>query len=307
MPELLAKTADGKTCVLKVEDGEVTLSHEQGIISKSLVKDAEFKLSQTTEARVETGVKPYTSSAKLTIRYMDGGDEAELSVYSRREEKAEELRALVEADTRRRREALEKVMREHGETREAELNRLQLDLELAEGLFRLVEGLHGGVDWVRVGETLDQVERVEAEREGLSSSSVVRLGLEGLRNLLAKRHPLELKVEAADSLETLYQGVQESSRHSPRWFDRRISYLLLSALYRAWDIQLGSVVDGAPWGFDEGLTQVLDEVDEALRREADGERARPSGFESVRHFIYESVEQLLGVELEADITTVDDL
>jgi len=175
MPELLAKTADGKTCVLKVEDGEATLSYEKGLIGKSLVKGTGFRLSQTTGVRVETGVKPYTSSAKLTIVYLQE-EERELSVFSRRAEKVEELRALVEADIRRRSEALDDMLREFKETREAQLNHLQLDLELAESLFVLLEGLHGRVDWGRVRETLDQVERIEAEREALSSAPVARLG-----------------------------------------------------------------------------------------------------------------------------------
>jgi hypothetical protein len=81
----------------------------------------------------------------------------------------------------------------------------------------------------------------------------------------------------------------------------------LSILYRAWDIQLGSVVSGAPWALDEGLTQVLDELAEALKHDAGVELAIPSGFESVRHLIYESVELLMDVELKADITGIDDI
>jgi hypothetical protein len=254
---------------------------------------------------VETGVKPYAGSSKLTISYLDEG-ERDLVVFSK-SESVEEIREIVEADIQRRREALSRVLREHQETREMELNRLQLDLELAENLFALLEGLHGVVDWRSTLEVLEGIERIEAERETLSGSTIVKAGFEGLRSMLVKRHPSELKNEAWDSLESLFYGVYEASKYSPRWFDRRINYLLLSAIFRAWDIRLNSVVSGGTWEIDEGLVYVLDEVIERLKLEIGVELVRPSTFDSVRHLIYEVVELLLDVETKVSIATVDDL
>ncbi|MFH2111613.1 MAG: hypothetical protein ABIJ47_10195 [Candidatus Bathyarchaeota archaeon] len=305
MPELLGKTADGKTCVLKVEDGEVTLSYEKGFMGKSLVKETGFRLSQTLGVRVETGVKPYTSSAKLTVGYLQEGKEMELSVFSRGAEKVEELRVLVDADIRRRREALDDVLKEFRETREAQLNHLQLDMELAESLFVLLEGLHGRVDWVRVRETLEQVERIEAERESLNSAPVARLGFEGLRNLLSRRHPEELKAEVADALDTLYRGVSAASRHSPRWFNRRVSYLVVEALYRAWDGRIVEVLGEGPWGGDDAFSQVVGELREVVLGETGVSLPEPQSFEGLRHTLYEAIDLLLGMELNLDITSLD--
>lgn len=303
MPELLGKTHDGRVCVLRVEDGKVTLSYEKGLIGKSLVKAEDVGLGQTLDAATEAGAKPYESSTKLTVRYLRDGEERELSVFTRSAEKAEELRALVMGDVQRRRQALERARAEHRGSREAHLNRLQLDLELAENLFMAAEALHGRVDWGRVNELAGQAARVEEERETLADP--VRFGLEGLRGHVAARHPEEAKAELWAILDTLYRGVHEYSRHSDRWFDRRLLILLLGALYRSWDIRLGSLLGGGAWEVDDGLARVLDETLDLLRRDAGVELGRPTGFESVRHLVYEAVELLLGVELKIGVTDID--
>jgi hypothetical protein len=305
MPELFCKSPDGKVCVLKVEDGRVTLSYEKGLVGKSLVKTEEVALGQTIDAATETGVKPYRDSARLTIGYVKDGGERELTVFSRSVEKAEELIALVLGDIQRRRDALERARAEHKGTREAQLNRLQLDMELAENLFMVAEALHNRPDWGRVNELLGQVARVEEERESLAEP--VRFSLDGLRGHVAARHPEEIKAELWRVLDTLYRGVHEYSKHSGKWFDRRACILLLGALYRMWDIRLGSVLGGGVWEMDDGLSQALDEVIERVSRETGRVLERPTGFDSVRHLLYEAVELLLGVELKVGITDVDEL
>ena len=303
MPDLLGKAPDGRVCVLRAEDGRVTLSYEKGFVGKSLVKAEEVALGQTVEAATEAGAKPYESSMRLTVRYLRDGEERELTVFTRSAEKAEEIRALVMGDVQRRREALERSRAEHRESREAHLNRLQLDLELAEKLFMVAEALHGRVDWSRVNELAGQVARIEEERETLADP--VRFGFEGLRGHVAARHPEEAKAELWAVLDTLYRGVHEYSRHGDRWFDRRLLILLLGVLYRAWDIHLGSVLSGGGWEVDEGLSRVLDEVLELMKRDTSVELGRPTGFESVRHLVYEAVELLLGVELMVGLADVD--
>jgi hypothetical protein len=304
MPELLGKMTDGRVCVLKVDEGVVTLSFEKGLIGKSLVKDTEFKLRQTTGVSSETGVKPYKDSVRLSIKYRLDGEDRELAVFSRSTEKVDQIRALVEDDVRRREEALRRTRDEYRESRETQLNQLQLNLELAENLFTMVSCLHGVVDWGREGAVLSQVEKIEAEREALPGASA-RFGLGGLRGHVAGRRPAELKSETWEMLETLYMGVYESSRQSSRWFSRRYSYLLMSAMYRAWDRQLGSTVGEGLWAADEGLSQTLDEILELVSRESGRELVKPSGFESARGTLYEVVELLLGVELSLDVTGVD--
>jgi len=307
MPELLAKTADGMTCVLRIEEGEVTLNYEKGFIGKSLVKGTGFRLSQSTGVRSETGVKPYPGSAKLTIVYLQEGEERELSVYSKSAEKVEELRALVEADIRRRRETLDTVLREHRETRELELNHIQLNLEMAESLFSLLEGLHGRVNWGELREALDQVERIEAERESLSSDPVARLGFEGLRSLLSRRHPEKMKAEVADALDTLYRGVSEAARHSPRWFNRRVGYLMVGALYRAWDGRLVEKLGEGPWGGDDAFSKVVGELRETVLGETGVTLPEPGSFEALRHMLYEAVTLLETVNLRLDVTSLDSI
>jgi hypothetical protein len=304
MPELLGKTTDGRVCVLKVDGGQVTLSFEKGLIGKSTVKDTEFKLSQTTGVSSETGAKPYKDSVRLSINYRLGGEDRELAVFSRSTEKVDQIRALIEDDIRGREEALRRTREEYRESRETQLNQLQLDLELAENLFTMVSCLHGVVDWGRVGAVFSQVEKIEAEREALPGASA-RFGLSGLMGNVVGRRPAELKAEAWEVLETLYMGVYESSRHGDRWFNRRYSYLLMSAMYSAWDRQLGSIVGEGLWAMDEGLSQTLDEVLELVSKESGRELVKPSGFEWVRGTFYEVVELLLGVELSLDVTDVD--
>ena len=305
MPELLGKTTDGRVCVLKVDGGQVTLSHEKGFIGKSLVKDTEFRLSQTTGVSSETGVKPYRDSVRLSIRYRLDGEDRELIVFSRSTEKVDQIRGLVENDVHGREEALKRTKDEYREARETQLNQLQLNLELAENLFTMVSCLHGVVDWGRVGAVLSQVEKIEAEREALPGASA-RFGLGGLRGHVEGRRPAELKPEAWEMLETLYMGVYESSRQSSRWFNRRYSYLLMSAMYSAWDRQLGSTVGEGLWAMDEGLSQTLDEILELVSKESGRELVKPSGFESVRGTLYEVIELLLGVELCLDITSLEE-
>ncbi len=305
MPELLGKTTDGRVCALKVDGGVVTLSYERGLIGKSLVKDTEFKLRQTTGVSGETGVKPYKDSVRLSIRYRLDGEDRELAVFSRGTEKVDQIRALVEDDIHGREEALRKIKDEYRESREAQLNQLQLNLELAENLFTLVSCLHGVVDWGRVGDVLSQVEKIEAEREALPGASA-RFGLSGLRGNAAGRRPAELKAEAWGVLETLYMGVYESSRQSSKWFNRRYSYLLTSAMYSAWDRQLGSTVGEGQWSMDGGLSQTLDEILESVSVESGRELVKPSGFESVRGTLYEVVELLLEVQLSLDTTSLEE-
>jgi len=305
MPEVLCKSPEGKVCVLRVEDGAVTLSYEKGLVGKSLVKADEVALRHTIDAASEAGVQPYRDSTRLSVRYLRGGEERELAVFTRSAEKAEELKALIMGDVQRRRDSLERARAEHRGSREAQLNRLQLDMELAENLFMVAEALHGAADWGRVNELLGQVARVEEERESLAEP--VRFGLDGLRGHVAARHPEEIKAELWGILDTLYRGVHEYSKHSDRWFDRRVCALLLGGLYRAWDMRLGSVLGGGAWEMDDGLFQVLDEVVERVSRETGRALEKPTGFESVRHLLYEVVELLLGVELKASITDIDEL
>lgn len=126
-----------------------------------------------------------------------------------------------------------------------------------------------------------------------------------MRNLLSRRHPEELKVEAADALDTLYRGVSEASRHSPRWFNRRISYLMVDALYRAWDGRIVEVLGEGPWGGDDAFSQVVGELREVVLGETCVSLPEPQGFESLRHTLYEAIDLLLGVELNLDITSLD--
>jgi len=305
MPELLCKSPEGKVCVLKVEDGRITLSYEKGFVGKSLVKAEEVALGMTIEAITEAGVKPYTDSTRLVVKYLRDGVEREIIVFTRSAEKAEEFRALVAGDVQRRRDALEKAKAEHRGTREAQLNRLQLDMELAENLFMVAEALHGSADWGRANELLSQITRIEEERESLAEP--VRFNLDGLGGYLAARHPGEIKAELWAVLDTLYRGVHEYSRHSDRWFDRRVCILLLGALYRAWDIRLGSLLESRAWEMDDGLSQVIDEVMERMSRETGRVLEKPVGFEPVRHSLYEAVDLLLGVELKIGITDIDAL
>jgi hypothetical protein len=305
MPELLGKTTEGRVCALKVDGGVVTLSHEKGFIGKSLVKDKEFRLNQTTGVSSEIGVKPYRDSVRLSIMYRLDGENLELAIFSRNSEKVDQVKALVEDDIHGREEALKRTKDEYRESRETQLNQLQLNLELAENLFTLVSCLHGVVDWGKVGEVLSQVEKIEGEREALPGASA-KFGLSGLRGNLAGRLPEELKTEAWGVLETLYMGVYESSRQSSRWFNGRYSYLLMSAMYSAWDRQLGSTLGEGSWAMDEGLSQTLDEILELVSKESGRELVKPSGFESVRGVLYEVVELLLGVELGLDITSLEE-
>jgi len=303
MPELLGKTADGRVCVVKVEGGVATLSHEKGLIGKSLVKDTEFKLNQTTGVSIETDVKPYKDSVRLSIRYRLDGEDRELAVFSKGTEKVDQIRALVEDDIHGREEAIRKIRDEYRESREIQLNQLQLNLELAENLFTVVSCLHGVVDWVRVREVLSQVQKIEAEREALPGASA-RFGLSGLMGNVAGRRPAELKAEVWEVLETLYMGVYESSRQSSKWFNRRYSYLLMSAMYSAWGPQLGSTVGEGEWAMDGGLSQTLDEVLELVSKESGRELVKPSDFVSVRGTLYEVVELLLEVQLNLEITSL---
>jgi len=303
MPDLLGKMTDGRVCVLKVDGGVVTLSHEKGFIGKSLVKDTEFKLSQTTGVSSETGVKPYRDSVRLSIRYRFDGEDRELAAFSRNSEKVDQIRTLVEDDIHGREEALKRTKDECREDRETQLNQLQLNLELAENLFTLVSCLHGVVDWGRAEAVFSQVEKIEAERETLPGASA-RFGLGGLRGQVVGRRPAELKLEAWEMLETLYMGVYESSRQNSRWFNRRYSYLLMSAMYSAWDRQQGSTLGEGEWTMDEGLSQTLDEIIELVSKESGRGLVKPSGFESVRGTLYEVIELLLDVELSLDITSL---
>jgi hypothetical protein len=305
MPELLGKTTDGRVCVLKVDGGQVTLSYEKGFIGKSLVKETEFKLSQTTGVSSETGVKPYSDSIRLSIRYRFDGEDRELAAFSKNSEKVVQIRELVEDDIHGREETLKRTKDECRESRETQLNQLQLNLEFAENLFTMVSCLHGTVDWVRVEAVFSQVEKIEDEMETLPSASV-KFGLSGLRSHMVGRRPAELKAEAWEMLETLYMGVYESSRQNSKWFNRRYSYLLMSAMYSAWDRQLGSVLGEGQWAMDEGLSQTLDEILEFVFKESGSELVKPSGFELVRCTLYEVIELLLGVELSLDITSLEE-
>jgi len=305
MPDLLGKMTDGRVCVLKVDGGVVTLSHEKGFISKTLVKDTEFKLNQTKDVVRESGIKPYKSSIKLIVKYIQDDEEKELTIFSRNVEKVNQVLVLFENDIHERMELLKKIQVEYREAREVYLNLLQLDLEIIENLFTILSGLQGRINWGRLLEILKQVDRIEEEREVLANTSAIKLSFDNLRMYIAERYPEKIKSETLDDLETLLYGINESSKHNLKWFNKRINYLLILIMYHIWDITLSSHLEEVTWQMNEALSHVLDEALEMISEETGKKLDKPSDFESTRHWLYETVELLDDVVLCLDITSLD--
>ncbi len=101
--------AGGKTGTLEIEEERIVFKEEKGFFSKRLEEVKEIPLSETTATSIEENQPPFRSMIRIKIEHQEGEESLEVLFFSEDKGGLKAVKAEIDADIERRRDAAERL------------------------------------------------------------------------------------------------------------------------------------------------------------------------------------------------------
>ena len=294
MPVIRGRLVDRKNATIELDDRKIRVITRGGFFGGKS-SNSVISLDDVKSVENETGVKPYPDAAVLKLTYSEG----ELVFFSINKAPLQSLAEEAARFVEKRARLLVEMEKEYGLDREAHVELLFLNLELADALMALIVKLHGSVDWEAVEGLYTQVMRVNQDRDNLVYMRPAHLSLSRLAEGVEDRSVEVIKAEVYDLLFVLHESCAEKAKHREPWFNTGLHKLFLEALMTLWSRRLETVTGESSGEALEKSEMRLNELRLMVVNET-GEEEEPvldiqSGFSDIQSILYGWVEALQNV------------
>jgi hypothetical protein len=251
MPGIRGKLVRGKTGALEMEEDRIVIKEEKGFFSKRLVEVNGIPISQAISASLEEKQPPFRSMMRIRIEHQESEETLEILFFSEDREGLEELKAEIDADIERRREAAEREEALRRRERESNVHHISLVLEMVDQVFQILVSLHGEPRWEQMSSSVAEVERIVTEMESLGVVAPVSMASGGIASAVAGRKADEIKEEAYAILSVAHRDAERLAQYEGAMsFELELHEVFVKSYLLLWDIYLGESM-GAPVDEDE--------------------------------------------------------
>jgi hypothetical protein len=224
MPEVWGKLVRGKTGSLEIEEGRIILKEEKGLFSKRLVE-------------------AHRSMARIRIEHQKGDEALEIVFFSEDRDGLEALKAEIDADIARRREAAEREEATHRREWESNIHHITLVLEMMDQIFQILVSLHGEPKWDIMSMSVAEAERILREMEALGVVAPVTMDTKGLASAVARRRTDEIKEEAYAILTIAHRDSERLAQYKGSTsFNLELHEVFIKSYILLWDMYLGEIL-----------------------------------------------------------------
>ena len=243
--------ARGKTGTLEIEGDRVVIKEEKGFFSKRLEEVKGITLSEAVSTSVEEKQPPFRSMIRIKIEYMEGEESLEVLFFSEDREGLEAVKAEIDADIEKRREAAEREEAARRRERESHVHHISLVLEMVDQVFHILMELHGEPRWELISSSIAEAERIVMEMESLGVVAPVTMDVRGLSSAVTERKAEEIKEEAYAILSVAHRDAERLANYEGiESFDMELHEVFVKSYLLLWDLYLAESI-GVPVDVEE--------------------------------------------------------
>ena len=248
MPGIRGKLVRGKTGTLDIEGDRIVIKEEKGFFSKRLEEARGITLTQATSTSIEEKQPPFRTMIRIKIEYQEGEESPEALFFSEDREGLEAIKAEIDADIERRREAAEREEAARRRERESHVHHISLVLEMVDQVYQILVDLHGEPRWDSMSSSVTEAERIVIEMEALGVVAPVTMDVRGLSSAVTGRKADEIKEESYAILSVAHRDAERLANYEGiESFDMELHAVFVKSYILLWDIYLaesiGDLVD----------------------------------------------------------------
>jgi hypothetical protein len=245
MPGIRGRLAGGKTGTLEIEEERVIIKEEKGFFSKRLEEVKGIPLSEATSTSVEEKQPPFRSMIRIKIEYQEGEENLEALFFSEDRGGLEAVKAEIDADIEKRREAAERAEAARRRERESHVHHISLVLEMVDQVFQILVGLHGEPRWELMSSSVAEAGRIVMEMESLGVVAPVTMDVRGLSSAVSERRAEEIKEEAYAILSVAHRDAERLAQYGGiESFDMELHEVFVKSYLLLWDLYLAEIIGG---------------------------------------------------------------
>ena len=304
MPGIRGRLTGGNTGTLEIEENIVVIMEEKGFFSKKLEEVKRIPFSRATSTSIDEKQPPFRSIVRIKIEYQEGEESLEALFFSEDREDLEAVKAEIDADIERRREAAEREEAARRRERESHVHHISMVLEMVDQVFQVLVGLHGEPRWELMSSSIAEAERIVMEMESLGVVAPVTMDVRGLSSAVKERRAEEIKEEAYAILSVAHRDAERLAQYGGiESFEMELHEVFVKSYLLLWDLYLAEII-GDPVDVEEvkalketfsKLSRFTDDCQVALQ-EMDGlsflEGVAPR-FEGLRLLMLQCMESLI--------------
>ena len=243
MPGIRGRLARGKTGTLEIEGDRVVIKEEKGFFSKRLEEVKGITLSEAVSTSVEEKQPPFRSMIRIKIECMEGEESLEVLFFSEDREGLEAVKAEIDADIEKRREAAEREEAARRRERESHVHHISLVLEMVDQVFHILMELHGEPRWELMSSSIAEAERIVMEMESLGVVAPVTMDVRGLSSAVTERKAEEIKEEAYAILSVAHRDAERLANYEGiESFDMELHEVFVKSYLLLWDLYLAESI-----------------------------------------------------------------
>ncbi len=243
MPGIRGRLVGGKTGTLEIEEERVIIKEEKGFFSKRLEEVKGIPLSEATSTSVEEKQPPFRSMIRIKIEYQEGEESLEVLFFSEDRRGLEAVKAEIDADIEKRREAAEREEASRRRERESHVHHISLVLEMVDRVFQILVGLHGEPRWELMSSGIAEAGRIVMEMESLGVVAPVTMDVRGLSSAVSERRAEEIKEEAYAILSVAHRDAERLAQYGGiESFDMELHEVFVKSYLLLWDLYLAEII-----------------------------------------------------------------
>ena len=287
MPGIRGRLARGKTGTLEIEEDRIVIKEEKGVFSKRLEEVMGITLSEAISTSIEEKQPPFRSMIRIKIEYQESEESLEALFFSEDMSGLEAIKAKIDADIEKRREAAEREEAARRRERESHVHHISLVLEIVDQIFQILVALHGEPRWELMSSSIAEAESVVIEMESLGVVAPVTMDVRGLFSAVTERKAEEIKEEAYAILSVAHRDAERLAHYEGiESFDLELHEVFVKSYLLLWDLYLAESI-GGPVDVEEIKT--LKETFQRLGRFTDSNACRVALQEMDRLDILEGI------------------
>lgn len=243
MPGIRGKLVRGKTGTLEIEEDRVVIKEEKGFFSKRLEEVKGIPLSEAVSTSIEEKQPPFRSMIRLKIEYQKSEERLEVLFFSEDIEGLEAVKAEVDVDIEKRREAAEREEAARRRERESHVHHISLVLEMVDQVFQILVKLHGEPKWELMSSSIAEADRIVLDMESLGVVAPVTMDVRGLSSAVTERKADEIKEEAYAILSVAHRDSERLANYEGiESFDLELHEVFVKSYLLLWDLYLAESI-----------------------------------------------------------------
>ena len=243
MPGIRGKLVRGKTGTIEIEDDRIVFKEEKGVFSKRLEEVGGIPLSEAISTSIEEKQLPFRSMTRIKIECQEGEESREALFFSEDREGLEAVKAEIDGDIEKRREAEEREEAARRRERDSHVHHISLVLEMVDQVFQILVALHGEPRWEPMSSSIAEAGRIVMEMESLGVVAPVTMDVRGLTSAVTDRKAEEIKEEAYAILSVAHRDAERLAHYGGiESFEMELHEVLVKSYILLWDLYLAESI-----------------------------------------------------------------